>query len=97
MTERPRVWIAPTGLRVVDPDATQTAVPVDELLEAGLSFLAIGLYGELLSYQGKPVDPYENQLDAVEDISDAIDQLVKHGYAVRVGEPPTAGLRDASR
>lgn len=90
MTSFPIDWIAPTGLRPIDPEAVRTEVPIAELHTAGLSLTAIGLYGELLSYQGAPINPFDNQLDGVEDIRTAIEELIDNGYAVRTPAPNPA-------
>ncbi len=77
-------WVAVTGVRPVDPDVTQTAVPWSVMHDERLSLTAKGLYGRLLSYQGQPIDPYDEALDDQDDIAAAIDELLASGYAVRV-------------
>ncbi len=83
----PDFWIAPTGVRLVNPEAVSTTVPVQLMVDAGFSLTSIGLYGELLSYQGVPMNPYQNSIDELEDIRAAIDELVSSGYVVRVPPP----------
>jgi hypothetical protein len=77
-------WIAVTGVRSFDLDTTETAIPWSIMNDERLSLIAKGLYGRLLSYEGQPLDPYDEALDDLEDIAAAIDQLLGGGYAVRV-------------
>jgi hypothetical protein len=85
MTSRASDWVAVTGLHAVDPDATTTLVPGSVMNDPRLSLVAKGLYTALLSYQGQPIDPYEDAIEDEGEIRTAIDQLVECGYAVRVG------------
>jgi hypothetical protein len=77
-------WVAVTGLHAVDPDATTTLVPEAVMNDSRLSLVARGLYAALLSYQGQPIDPYEDAVEDDEDVRAAIDELVDSGYAVRL-------------
>lgn len=77
-------WVAVTGLLLVDPNATTTLVPDVVMEDPRLSLAAKGLYAVLLSYQGQPIDPYEDAIEGEEEIRVAIDELVACGYAVRV-------------
>jgi len=80
---RARDWIAPTGLRLVDPDAAETFVPASAMEDPRLSLTAKGLYGLLLSNQGDPIDPYDDAIEDESEIKAAIDELIRTGYAVR--------------
>ena len=77
-------WIAPTGLRALEPEAIDTAIPDTAMLDPRLSLAAKGLYALLLSYQGQPVDPYEDAIEDEADIRAATNELIELGYAVRV-------------
>lgn len=77
-------WVAVTGLHAVDPEATTTLVPGAVMNDPRLSLIAKGLYTALLSYQGQPIDPYEDAIEDDQEIRTAIDELVECGYAVRV-------------
>lgn len=88
---QPTDWIAPTGLRLFDPDTTETFVPASAMDDPRLSLVAKGLYGLLLSYQGEPIDPYEDAIEDDTEIRAAIDQLISCGWAVRV-QPPIRRL-----
>ena len=81
---QPADWIAPTGLRLFDPDATETFVPASAMEDPRLSLAAKGLYGLLLSYQGEPVDPIDDAIEDEETIRVAVDELIKLGYAIRI-------------
>jgi hypothetical protein len=83
----PTDWIAATGLRAVDSDATSTLVPTGLMDQLDLSLIARGLYALLLVEQGAPVDPFENALDDETEIAAAIEELVAAGLAVRVPAP----------
>lgn len=80
-------WIAPTGVRAVEPDAASTAITDSAMGDPRLSLIAKGLYALLLTYQGQPVDPYEDAIDEKEEIRTAIEELVSNGYAIRVKAP----------
>lgn len=84
MTPDTTDWVAPTGVRRLDPEATTTAIPASAMADPRLSLTAKGLYTLLLTYQGEPIDPYEDTIEDVDDIRAAIDELVDCGYAVRV-------------
>ncbi|HWH25137.1 MAG TPA: hypothetical protein VNT53_00625 [Pseudolysinimonas sp.] len=84
MTSRASDWIAVTGLHAVDPDASTTLVPDMIMNDSRLSLIARGLYALLLSYQGQPIDPYEDAIEDEEEIRTAVDALIETGYAVRV-------------
>jgi hypothetical protein len=87
MTQVPTDWIAPTGIRPVDPEATHTDVPVGRMHAAGLSLTARGLYAELLSYQSAPIDPFARAIDPPEEVRAAVDELIAHGFVVGVPQP----------
>jgi hypothetical protein len=84
MTSGATDWIAPTGVRRFDPEATTTAIPASAMADPRLSLTAKGLYTLLITYQGEPIDPYADAIEDVEDIRAAIDELINCGYAVRV-------------
>ena len=84
MASHARDWIAVTGLHAVDPDATTTLIPAAVMNDFRLSLVAKGLYAALLSYQGQPIDPYEDAIEDDEEIRTAVEELVRAGYAVRV-------------
>lgn len=77
-------WVAATGLRRVDPDATHTPVDTGVLNDASLSLEAKGLYVLLQSYQGQPIDPYADAVEDDETIARAVEELIARGYAARV-------------
>lgn len=77
-------WIAPTGVRSVEADAIDTAIPDSAMSDRRLSLAAKGLYALLLTYQGQPIDPYDDAVEDEADIRAAIDELIECGYAVRV-------------
>lgn len=80
-------WIAPTGVRAVEPNAVETAIPASAMNDSQLSLVAKGLYALLLTYQGQPIDPYGDAIEDEAEIHAAIDELVAYGYAVRVEAP----------
>jgi len=84
MTSSGTDWVAPTGLRPYDADAKSTAIPASAMNDPRLSLVARGLYALLLSYQGKPIDPYEDAIEEPGDLRAAIEELINCGYAVRV-------------
>lgn len=84
MTSTATDWIAPTGMRPFDAEATSTATPAAAMNDERLSLAAKGLYALLLSYQGEPIDPYEDAVEDIDDICAAIEELIDCGYAVRV-------------
>lgn len=86
MTEHEE-WIAPTGVRAVSDDAEDTAIPDGVINDPDLSLMAKGIYALVLSYQGKPVNPYEDAFESEEDIREAIDELVSAGLIVRKRRP----------
>ena len=77
-------WIARTGVRAVEPSLADTAIPGSAMSDPQLSLTARGLYALLLTYQGQPIDPYKDAIEDEAEIRAAIDELVSHGYAVRV-------------
>jgi|GEM_PF-5592534 len=77
-------WIAPTGVRAGEVDALDTAIPDSAMSDPRLSLAAKGLYALLLTYQGQPIDPFEDAIEDEADIRAAIDALIASGYAVRV-------------
>jgi hypothetical protein len=77
-------WVAVAGRRLIDPDATTTDVPTVVMNDQSLSLVARGIYVALLSYQGQPIDPYENAIDDDGVITAAINELVAAGLAVRM-------------
>lgn len=77
-------WIAATGLRAVDADPEMTAIPDAVLGDPHLSLLAKGLYALLLSYSGRPIDPYEDAIEDPTEISLGIEELIAAGHAVRI-------------
>ncbi len=96
MTHKPNDWVAPTGLRPFDAGATGTAIPASAMNDPRLSLTARGLYALLLSYQGEPIDPYEDAIGDFDDIRSAIDELVNRGYVVRVARADSAGRNATS-
>lgn len=78
------VWIAARGPRAVTDDAEDTAIPYAVLDDPNLSLIAKGMYALVLSYQGQPVNPYEDAIEDAEDIRAAIDELLNAGLVVRV-------------
>jgi hypothetical protein len=84
MTSGSSDWIAPTGVRAVEVDATDTAIPASAMSDPRLSLAAKGLYALLLTYQGQPIDPYDDAIEDEADIRAAIEELIESGYAVRV-------------
>lgn len=84
MTTPASDWIAPTGVRAVEADAIDTAIPDSAMSDPRLSLAAKGLYALLLTYQGQPIDPYEDAIEDEADIQAAIDELIECGYAARV-------------
>jgi hypothetical protein len=80
-------WIAPTGIRRIEPNATHTDIPTGRMEADDLSFTARGLYAELLSYQGTPMNPYQDARGESVEIEAAIAELIEHGYIVRVPRP----------
>ncbi|MFZ4893319.1 hypothetical protein ACL9RL_02595 [Plantibacter sp. Mn2098] len=84
MTSPASDWIAPTGVRAVEVDATDTAITDSAMSDPRLSLAAKGLYALLLTYQGQPIDPYDDALEDEWEIRAAIDELIECGYAVRV-------------
>jgi len=86
MTSGSSDWIAPTGVRAVEADAIDTAIPDSAMSDPRLSLAAKGLYALLLTYQGQPLDPYEDAIEDEADIQAAIDELIVNGYAVRVAK-----------
>ena len=84
MTQSLTDWIAPTGLRRVIPDAETTDIPDDAMSDPRLSLIAKGLYALLLTYQGQPIDPYEDAFEDAAEIRAAVDELIENGYATRV-------------
>lgn len=49
-----------------------------------LSLAAKGLYALLLTYQGRPIDPFDDALEDESKIRQTIDELIASGDAVRV-------------
>ncbi|MBF0671783.1 MAG: hypothetical protein IR160_04270 [Salinibacterium sp.] len=84
MTSGRSDWIAPTGVRAVEVDALDTAIPDSALSDPRLSLAAKGLYALLLAYQSQPIDPYDDAIEDEADIRAAIEELIESGYAVRV-------------
>lgn len=84
VSERPTDWIAASGLRAVEADASDVGIPPDVLADQELSLMARGLYALLLAQQGQPVDPYDEAFESEEDLTGAIDELLAAGLAVRV-------------
>lgn len=80
-------WIAVAGVRAVDADATHTAVPDAVMHDPRLSLEAKGLYMFLASYQGQPIDPYEDRVEDEETIARAIEELIDLKLAVRLSRP----------
>lgn len=80
----PSDWIAPTGMRRFEPDAIATDLPDAVMADPQLSLMAKGLYALVLTYQGRPVDPYQGAIEDVTEIRTAIDKLIAGGYVVRV-------------
>lgn len=77
-------WIAATGPRAVSDDVEDTAIPDAVLDDATLSLVAKGLYALVLSYQGQPVNPYEDAIEDAKDIRAAVDELLEAGLVLRV-------------
>lgn len=77
-------WIAAAGPRAVSDDAEDTAIPHAVLGDPNLSLIAKGIYALVLSYQGQPVNPYEDAIEDAEDIRAAIDELLETGLVMRV-------------
>lgn len=73
-----------TGLRRFDLSATHTAIPASVMNDPSLSLEARGLFALLLSYQGQPIDPYDDAVEDEADIHAAIEELITAGYAARV-------------
>lgn len=84
MTTPASDWIAPTGVRAVEADAIDTAIPDSAMSDPQLSLAAKGLYALLLTYQRQPIDPYDDAFEDEADIRAAINELIASGYAVRV-------------
>jgi hypothetical protein len=80
----PTDWIAPTGVRAVEPNASDTAIPDAKMSDPRLSLTAKGLYALLLTCQGQPVNPFEDAIEDEAEIRAAIAELIANGYAVRV-------------
>lgn len=80
----PEEWIAVSGPRPVSGKAEDTAIPDEVLGDPRLSLVAKGLYALALSGQGRPINPYEDAVEAADDIRAAIKELVAAGLVVRV-------------
>lgn len=80
----PHDWIAASGPRAVSNDAEDTAIPYAVLDDPHLSLIAKGIYALVLSYQGQPVNPYEDAIEDAEDIRAAVDELLEAGLVMRV-------------
>jgi len=77
-------WIAPPGLRAVEPDPDDAAIPAEVLGSRSLSLIAKGIYTLALAYQGRPVDPYEEAVEDPSDIAAGIEELIEAGLIVRL-------------
>ena len=64
--------------------AETTDIPDEAMSDPRLSLIAKGLYALLLTYQGQPIDPYEDAVEDLTEIRTAVDELIEKGYAVRV-------------
>lgn len=80
----PEEWIAVSGPGLVSAKAEDTAIPDEVLGDPRLSLVAKGLYALALSEQGKPINPYDDAVEEVEDLRMAIDELVTAGLVVRL-------------
>lgn len=80
-------WIAPTGVRAVDPGAQATGIPDVVLNDESLSLAARGLYALVLTYRGEPINPYEDAVESPADIGSAVDELIERGLVVRPSRP----------
>ena len=80
----PADWIAPTGVRAIDPDVRTTGIPDAVLNDDSLSLTARGLYALVLEYQGEPVDPYEDAVQSYPEIASAIEELIERSLVLRV-------------
>ena len=83
-TNETKDWIAATGPRAVSDDPEEAAIPYAVLDDANLSLVAKGLYALVLSYQGQPVNPYEDAIEDAEDICAAVDELLEASLVMRV-------------
>jgi hypothetical protein len=86
----PDWWIAPAGLRAVETDPEATAIPDNVLADPDLSLMAKGIYALVLTYQGQPINPYDDAVEDPAEIADALDELVLAGLIVRVSRPGAA-------
>lgn len=77
-------WIAPAGLRAVESDPDDAAIPAEVLGSQSLSLIAKGIYALILAYQGRPVDPYEEAVEDPRDIAAGIEELIEAGLIVRL-------------
>ena len=77
-------WIAPAGIRAVEPGPEFTAIPDAALSDPRLSLTAKGIYGLLLSYQGNPMDPYLDAFEDPEEIRRAVQELIAADLIVRL-------------
>lgn len=59
--------------------------------DASLSLEARGLYALLAASQGQPVDPYRDRVEDASVITDAIEELIVAGLAVRVSQDDPGG------
>lgn len=84
MSSQPSDWIAPTGVRPVEADTETTAIPGDAMRDSRLSLTAKGLLALLLSYNGQPIDPYEDAIEEAAEIDQAVAELISFGYALRI-------------
>lgn len=77
-------WIAATGVWPVHDDVADAVVPVHVLNNPALSLIAKGLFALLIAEQGRPVNPHEDSHEAPAAITEAVEELVSAGLAVRV-------------
>lgn len=77
-------WIAATGPRALSDDAEDNSIPIAVLADPNLSLPAKGILALVLSYQGQPVNPYDDAVEDVEAIRGAIDELIAARLVMRV-------------
>lgn len=73
--------------RLVSGKPEDAVIPDEVLSDPRLSLVAKGLYALALSEQGKPINPYEDAVEANKDIHAAIEELVTARLILRVAAP----------
>ena len=77
-------WIAATGVWPVHDDIADAVIPEHVLNDPALSLIAKGLFALLVAEKGRPVNPYEDSYETPAAITEAVEELISTGLAVRV-------------